>query len=262
MEEDDFAVAFFAISMTFIPKRISIIVIFSKGSFFMHSTTANTNTLAQRSMDRSRRLASLAMLSAIAYAVMLFLRVPFWSFLSYDPKDIVIVISGFIYGPFSAFLISFVVSFIEMITASDTGWIGFAMNLLSTCSFACVAGYVYGKIHTKNGAVIGLALGVVLMTAVMLLWNYLITPMYLETTREVVASMLVPIFLPFNLLKGGLNLAITLIIYKPIITALRKASLLPKSDAENSEKTYGTIILGVVVLVTVLLIVVVAQGII
>ena len=64
----------------------------------------------------------------------------------------------------------------------------------------------------------------------MLLWNYLITPIYMGMDREqVVVPMLIPVFLPFNLVKGGLNMALILLIYKPVVTALRKARLVPES---------------------------------
>ena len=46
--------------------------------------------------------------------------------------------------------------------------------------------------------------GALLMTVLMLLWNYIITPLYMHTARADVAAMLVPVFLPFNLLKGVL----------------------------------------------------------
>ena len=39
--------------------------------------------------------------------------------------------------------------------------------------------------------------------------------------------MLLPAFLPFNLIKGGLNTAITLLLYKPVVVALRRANLIP-----------------------------------
>jgi len=38
--------------------------------------------------------------------------------------------------------------------------------------------------------------------------------------------MLLPIFLPFNLVKGALNMGITLLVYKPIVKALRRARLI------------------------------------
>ncbi len=212
-------------------------------------------------VSRTNRLVALAMLCAISYVVMFFLRIPLWSFLKYDPKDIVIVIGGFIYGPFSAFLVAFVVSMIEMISVSETGWIGFFMNILSTASFACVAALVYSKMRTKKGAIIGLILGVALMTVVMILWNYIITPYYMETPREVVASMLVPIFLPFNLFKGFLNMGLTLILYKPIMAALRKANLIPEqTKAEGKEKTLSLILPGAVMVATVALLVMAFNG--
>ena len=66
----------------------------------------------------------------------------------------------------------------------------------------------------------------------MLLWNVLITPLYLNQPREAVIGMLIPTLLPFNLGKYILNAAITMLIYKPIVTALRKANLLaPSSNA-------------------------------
>ena len=73
----------------------------------------------------------------------------------------------------------------------------------------------------------------------MLLWNYLITPLYMGMPREAVAGMLLPIFFPFNLAKGGMNMAVTLLLYKPVVTALRKANLVPPSSSESQEKKFN-----------------------
>ena len=50
------------------------------------------------------------------------------------------------------------------------------LNALATCSFCCTASFLYKKMHTKKGAVLGLACGVVCLVGVMLLWNYLVPP--------------------------------------------------------------------------------------
>ena len=105
-------------------------------------------------------------------------------FLKYDPKDIIITIGGFIFGPLSALLISSVVSLVEMVTLSETGIIGLIMNILSTVCFACTASYIYKKKHNLKGAVTGLVCGIILMVFAMLLWNYLITPLYMNVSRE------------------------------------------------------------------------------
>ena len=131
---------------------------------------------------------------------------------------------------------SILVAFIELVTISGTGLWGFLMNCLATCAFCCTASYVYKKLHTKKGAVIGLALGVVCLVAVMLLWNYLITPIYMGLPREAVAAMLLPVFFPFNLAKGGMNMAATLLLYKPVVTTMRKAGLVPPSQSSQEKK--------------------------
>ena len=209
------------------------------------------------------QLTTMAMFCVLAYVVMYFGRIPMVMFLKYDPKDVIIAIGGFIYGPFSAFIISVVVSFIEMLTASATGWIGMIMNILSTCSFVCVASIIYKKRSNIKGAVIGLLVGLVLMTMIMLLWNYFMAPIYMGVTREAVAALLVPVFLPFNLIKGTLNAAIMFLLYKPVVSALRKMSLVPPSSSDSKGKVnLGVIIAAVFVLLTCVLLVLVLQGVI
>lgn len=213
--------------------------------------------------SRTKRLVNLALLSAMAYVLMVVGRIPVVSFLKYDPKDLIIVIGGFIYGPMASFLVSLVVSFVEMITVSDTAWIGFVMNVLSSCSFACTAAYIYKKNQKIQGAVIGLIVGGLLTIVIMLLWNYLLTPIYMGVPRQMVVSMLLPVFLPFNALKVGLNGAAAMIVYKPVVRALRRASLIPPSTAGHSpdrKKTAGVLIISVGVLITCILSILALQG--
>lgn len=184
-----------------------------------------------------KTITSLAMLTALAYIAMYVSKVlpQIAGFLQLEVKDTVICIGGFVFGPLAAAIISIVVALVEMFTVSDTGIIGCIMNIIATVAFCCTASFVYKRLHTKKGAVIGLSLGVLVLAAVMVLWNYLITPLYMTGfSRSDIAAMLVPIFLPFNLLKGALNMALCLVLYKPVVTALRKAHLVPESGAVRS----------------------------
>ena len=192
-----------------------------------------------------RTMVTLAMLTAVAYVVMYLSKaIPSVNgFLDFDFKDVVICIGGFTFGPAAALILSILVPFIEFITVSGTGPIGLLMNILATASFCCTACYVYKKHHTQKGAVLGLGLGVVVLVIVMLLWNYLITPLYQNVPRDVVAGMLLPVFFPFNLTKGGLNMAATLLFYKPVVTALRRAGLVSPSKSGQSKKISGGFIL-------------------
>lgn len=218
------------------------------------------------SYSRTRKLTMLAALSTIAYVLMVVGRIPIVLFLKYDPKDVIITFGGFLFGPLSAFLISLVVSFVEMFTVSDTGFIGLIMNVLSTCSFACTAAFFYKRRQTLRSAVIGLVAGVALTVAVMMLWNYLITPLYMHVSREDVAALLIPAFLPFNLIKGGLNATLTLLLYKPLVKALRGANLLPPRETApaqaSSKASMGVMLVSALVLITCLLVILVFRGVI
>jgi riboflavin transporter FmnP len=177
------------------------------------------------SAAKTKKLVILAMFCAMAYVLMAVGRIPIVLFLKYDPKDIIITIAGFLFGAPSALAVSFVVSLIEMLTLSDTGIIGFFMNVLSTASFACTAAVFYKRHHNLKGAIMGLIIGSVAMVVVMLLWNYLITPLYMGVSRQDVAALILPAFLPFNLIKGVLNAAITMLIYKPVVGTLTRMHL-------------------------------------
>lgn len=213
-------------------------------------------------MKRSsvKKIVLLAMLAAISYLIMSLVRIPVVLFLKYEPKDVVITIGGFLFGPMASFVVSLVVSLLEMVTVSDTGPIGCVMNLLSTCSFACTAAFIYKRKHTLKGAISGLAAGSVLMIITMLLWNWLITPWYMGVDRTTVESMLLPAFLPFNLLKAGLNSALTLSLYKPLVTALRKIRLIEDPSRGSSSSKHGVYLLAAILLITCILLLLALQG--
>ena len=198
--------------------------------------------------ERTKQMATLAMLSALAFIVMMFIRIPVVLFLSYEPKDVIIAMAGFIYGPMSALIMSAILALLEMVTVSDTGPFGAIMNFISSATFACTAAIIYRRWRTLPGAAVGLFSGIVITVPIMLLWNYLIVPLYvLHITRADVIPMLIPIFLPFNLLKYGLSAALTMLLYKSLRLALQKSNLLPQSHDTNTSITGKKATVGVVV---------------
>ena len=150
----------------------------------------------------------------------------FAGFLSFDPKDAMIVMAGFAIGPWAAVGITFACALLELITISTTGIIGFIMNVISSLCFALVPAILYKKNRSFKSAIIGLAISSAVTVAAMLLWNALITPLYMKVPREAVLDMLLPVFLPFNLLKCLINTSIVVFFYKHIMKALRKIKLI------------------------------------
>lgn len=201
-----------------------------------------------KSTQNIKNLASMAMLTALAVAADIFLRIGgIGGFLTYEPKDVVLTIGAFLFGPVAGLIMSLVVCLVEMITVSSTGPIGLLMNFLSSAVFVGVASVIYYRKKTMSRAVAGLIAAVLSMTAVMLLWNYIVTPMYMGVPREQVVGMLLPLLLPFNLIKAALNAALVLLLYKGAATALRKSGLVPKRDSyQSNNKRLNTVLVVVI----------------
>ncbi len=213
--------------------------------------------------NKTKNIVVLAVLCAVAFAVTVFGMpiMPSAPFLKLEFKDAIIVISAFMFGPLASLGMTVVVAAIELFTISEAGVVGMMMNILSTGAFACTASTLYRRHRKMSGAVLGLVLGVLVMTAMMLLWNYTMTPIYMGIDREVVAEMLLPVFLPFNLLKGSINAALALALYKPLTVALRKAKLMPPAESKGKVKFWiGSLIVSVVVIVTCVLIILAING--
>lgn len=210
----------------------------------------------------TKKITTIGMLCSMAVVVNLLIRfpiVPAVSFLNYDPKDIVIVIGGFIYGPAVTVIMSAITSVIEIMFRGGT-IIDVLMNMISTCTFAVTAAYFYKRNHTKKGAIIGLLLGVIACAISMLLWNYVVTPIYFQMPREAVVSML-PAILLFNVLKCGMNTGVTLFLYKPVVNILRRTNLVDKGEQSQS-LSRDMIILGVFIVISIICLILGFQGII
>ena len=171
-------------------------------------------------MNNTKKMTTTALLCTLAYVVMLtkYIFPPLFSafpFLQYDPKDVIIVIGGYIYGPLTAFVISVIVSLIEMLTSSSTHIIGCFMNIASSCAFACVAAAVYSKYRSIKGGVVSLLVGSVCAIAMMMVLNYFVTPLYTGMPRQAVADLLIPAILPFNIINALLTLPLCSLFINP-----------------------------------------------
>ena len=221
--------------------------------------------MADKSNERLRSLLCMAMLAALAIVADVFLRIPgIGGFLTYEPKDVILTIGGFIFGPIPGIIMSLIVCLVEMVTVSTTGPIGLLMNFLSSAVFVGVSAVIYSRKKTLSRAIIGLVTGSLAMVAIMLLWNYIITPGYMNVPREAVVGMILPLLLPFNLLKAALNSVLVLFLYKGVVTALRKSRLIPERESNDGEKkkvnTVLLISISAVLAVTLVLVLLIFAG--
>jgi riboflavin transporter FmnP len=115
--------------------------------------------------------------------------------------------------PCGRHILTVVASGIQALTVSaHSGVYGFIMHVLATSTLVVVASVIYRVKHTRVGAVIGLISGTIAMAGVMVAANHFITPLFMGVPTSVVDSMLLPTILPFNLIKAGVNSAITFLV--------------------------------------------------
>ncbi len=184
-----------------------------------------------------KKLSVVAMLCAVAYLCMFVFKFKV-GFLTFDFKDAILTVISFLYGPLYGVVSSVLVALLEFISVSDTGVYGLIMNALSSAVFTFACGIFYKYRHTLLGAVFGSFSAVLAMTAVMLVANIFITPFYMGVARGDVAAMIPTLLLPFNLIKGIINAAITMVIYKPITTVLKKTGLSVSSAQKTDLKKF------------------------
>ena len=203
----------------------------TKGDFFMSRISSRKASNTQG----IKRLVIAALFAALAYAATLltaWIRVA--GFLTFDAKDTLVTIAGLVLGPIYAIVISFIVSLIEIIFLPETGFWGFLMNFLSTAAFSAVCALIYKYKKNIKGACIGLVASVFSMTAMMVLLNLIVTPIYTGMPTATIAAMIPTLFLPFNLTKAVLNAALVLILYKPFSRALKATKMLESKPSQST----------------------------
>lgn len=169
---------------------------------------------------RTKKLTVMAMLVAISVVLVYLIHVPIFpsaSFLEYDPADIPILIGTFGYGPLAGIILTAAACLIQGLTVSaQSGIYGIIMHFIATSTLVLVSGIIYKVRHTRAGAVIGLSLGSIAMGLIMMVANHFVTPSFMGAPVEVVDAMLLFPILPFNLIKAGINSAITFAVYKTV----------------------------------------------
>ncbi|MDD4188490.1 MAG: ECF transporter S component [Eubacteriales bacterium] len=172
-----------------------------------------------------KKLVRMAILSAMGIVLMIWPRLPIipaapW--LEYEMADVPILIGAFMYGPAAGFVITLVVSAIQAFTVSAaSGWVGFVMHVIATGTLVLVAGTIYKFIHSRKGAIIALIAGALSMTAIMVPTNLFFTVRFWGAPYDAVVASIVPVILPFNLIKAGLNSIIVGLLYKPLSRFLK-----------------------------------------
>lgn len=164
----------------------------------------------------TRQLVIMALMAAIA-TLLSFVEIPILPaapWLKYDPSFVPSMVTGFAYGAGPGVAVGLVTAILHIFMTGNF-W-GGIMNILVVCAYVIPAALIYVRNHTWRGAAIGLIVGSVCQIAVAILANIVITPIYAGMPVEAVIALIIPVLIPFNMLKVVLNSVITIAVYKAI----------------------------------------------
>lgn len=182
--------------------------------------------MKKSSADKVVRTAIMAMLTAVSIVlvyVIHFPLIPAAPFLEYDAADVPVLIGAMMLGPVSGIVILLAVCLIQAMTVSAaSGWIGFMMHFIASSVLVIISSVIYKKKKSTAGLIIGLVAGSIAMTVVMIPLNLIFTGIFMGAGTQTVVEMLIPAIIPFNLLKAGINSAITFAVFTPIVQILKK----------------------------------------
>lgn len=187
----------------------------------------------------TRLIVGIGMLSAVA-VVLQYIEFPIPmlipGFIKFDMSDLPAVVGAFAYGPLAGILIEFIKNLIHC-AASQSFTVGELSNFILGASFTGIAGLIYMKNKSKKTALIGGLVGALVMGLISIPSNYFIVyPFYYNFMPEeavlgayqvILPSMksiiqcLIVFNLPFTIVKGLLNVLITMLIYKPLSRILK-----------------------------------------
>lgn len=184
--------------------------------------TVNVSTV-NGSSSMVRFWVRVGVLSAVAFLLMLleFNVPPFPAFLQYDPSEVPALIGGFAMGPAAGVAAVAGKCLLFLLSGKDeAGLIGTAANFVAGFPLVLVAAWVYAKVRTLNGAVVGLVLGTLVTLVATSLGNYFIfLPAWGITQGR--WPMILSTLVPFNAVKGLITSVLTLLLYKRIRGLLR-----------------------------------------
>lgn len=225
-----------------------------------HNTTGKRNT----NREQTRKLVMLSFFTAVAYLSIYLVHFRAQGFLTFEFKNVFITIAAMLFGPIAGGVISLVTAFLEFALYSTTGFYGFLMNFISSASFSMIAALIYRGRRTQFSSYLSLGVASIASTALMVLANLLITPLYLGTSMSEVLDLIPKVIFPFNLIKCLANSAVILLFYKPITLVLRRAKMIPgevnNHDYFNSRTIVSIVVAAVLFAVSLAVLILVLGG--
>ena len=195
-------------------------------------TSVTSQSRVPRRID-VRKITMTAMLAAVSSVLMFFsFNVPLMpSFIKMDLSELPALIAAFTLGPVSGVAVCLVKNLVNLFF-STTGGVGELSNFILGAFFVFPAGFIYQRMKSRKGALIGALTGDLAMALLSVVSNYFVVyPVYtaflpmeailgmyqaINPHIENLLQALVVFNMPFTFIKGLLSVVITFLVYKKL----------------------------------------------
>lgn len=232
-------------NLVFVLQFLGLVIVMFLIAYAVEKAAKKKNGDTERILA-TRKIAVIGVFSAIAAVLMaLDFQVPFAPFFySIDLSELPALIGAFAYGPVAGVMIEFCKVVIKVfLKPTSTAFVGELANFVIGCVLVLPSSIIYLMKKSRKRAIIGVVTGTIAMTVFGTTFNavYLLpkfAQMYgmpLEAIIEMgtaihpsihgVAGFVILCVAPLNLLKGGIDSLLTILLYKklrPILKASAK----------------------------------------
>ena len=180
----------------------------------------DTHSTSVKSGWSTRRLAITAFFCALSF-VMTFVKIPIFPpapYLTFDPSGIVSFVAAYVFGPSMGVLVCVITWVVRTLFSFNP--YGHIMAILATVTLIVPAVLVCRRSPDTKGLIAGMVLGSVVSVAACVLGNIVTTPLYTAVSVPDVIAMIVPILIPFNLLKAIISCIVTALVKNPVTKAI------------------------------------------
>lgn len=174
--------------------------------------------MSWNSNSKLRSLVLAAILSALSFVLMRFVEFPIFAsapFLKTDLGDIPLLFGAIILGPVYGVGIALVKNLLYLISGAGSGGpLGVLVNFIALASFAIVTGLLTYRKKKPLIIFLGLILGGLALTFVMIPTNLWAVPLFLPgISRKDLLDYIFKINIPFNLIKGVIDTVIVFAVW-------------------------------------------------
>ena len=182
----------------------------------------NENTPQQQARWSARQLATMALFAALG-ALLAQLQLPIFPLaasigITYDPSNVPAMIGGLAFGPSAGLIIGILSAVARALMSGDV--VGMCMNIVAVVGFVAPASLIYKRKRTTGQLIIGLVVGVIVSVALIIPANLIVWPQFYHVPMDYTLSMIVPLMLPFNLMKATINAVLSFLLYKSLRSLL------------------------------------------